>query len=138
MPSARSRILGVQLYKFNIEGFLQWGFNFYYSQYSDYLVDPHYVPDADGFAPAGDAFLVYPGRGGVPEDSLRLMAIGQAMYDLRAMELLESLTSRDYVMKLLEEGLTEPITFKQYPHSAQWLLNFRARINREIAAGLKE
>ena len=137
MPSARNRILAEQLYKFNIKGFLQWGFNFYYSQYSDYLVDPHYVTDADGFAPAGDAFQVYPGRGGVPEESIRMMVTSQAMYDLRAMELLESLTSREHVMAIMEENLSEPITFKKYPHLAQWLLNFRAKINREIAANLK-
>ena len=112
-------------------------FNFYYSQYSDYLVDPHYVTDADGFAPAGDAFQVYPGRGGIPEESIRIMVTGQAMYDLRAMELLESLTSREYVMSLMEENLSEPITFSQYPHSTQWLLNFRAKINQAIAANLK-
>ena len=32
MPAARSRILGVQMYKYNIAGFLHWGYNFYYSQ----------------------------------------------------------------------------------------------------------
>ena len=136
MPSARNRILGVQLYKYAIEGFLHWGFNFYYSQSSDYLVDPYYVTDGDGFAPAGDAFQVYPGRGGEPEESIRIMVTAQALYDLRALELLESLTSRQHVLELIDGELSEPVTFSRYPRSAQWLLNLRARVNREIAQHL--
>lgn len=31
MPSCRTRILGTQLYLYRIEGFLQWGYNFWYS-----------------------------------------------------------------------------------------------------------
>ena len=136
MPSARNRILGVQLYKYAIEGFLHWGFNFYYSQSSDYLVDPYYVTDGDGFAPAGDAFQVYPGHGGEPEESIRIMVTAQALYDLRALELLESLTSRQHVLELIDGELSEPVTFSRYPRSAQWLLNLRARVNREIAQHL--
>lgn len=136
MPSARNRILGVQLYKYAIEGFLHWGFNFYYSQSSDYLVDPYYVTDGDGFAPAGDAFQVYPGRGGEPEESIRIMVTAQALYDLRALELLESLTSRQHVLELIDGELSEPVTFSRYPRSAQWLLNLRAHVNREIAQHL--
>ena len=136
MPSARNRILGVQLYKYAIEGFLHWGFNFYYSQSSDYLVDPYYVTDGDGFAPAGDAFQVYPGRGGEPEESIRIMVTAQALYDLRALELLESLTSRQHVLELIDGELSEPVTFSRYRRSAQWLLNLRARVNREIAQHL--
>ena len=34
MPSRRNRMIGVQLYKYDIEGFLHWGFNFYNTQYS--------------------------------------------------------------------------------------------------------
>ena len=34
MPAARTRILGVQLYLFQLEGFLQWGYNFYHTELS--------------------------------------------------------------------------------------------------------
>ena len=40
MPSARTRILGVQLYLYKISGFLHWGFNFYNSQYSIKHINP--------------------------------------------------------------------------------------------------
>ena len=138
MPSARNRILGVQLYKFNIEGFLQWGFNFYNSQYSLYPVDPYLITDGDGFGPAGDCFQVYPGKGGVPEESIRMMVTDEAMNDLRAFQLLESLRGRDFVLALIEEGLEQPISFDRYPTGDAYLLRLRERVNREIVRATAE
>jgi hypothetical protein len=132
MPSARNRILGVQLYKFRIAGFLQWGYNFYNAQYSDYPVDPYAVTDGDGFSPAGDCFQVYPGVGGVPEESIRMMVTYHALQDLRAMQWLETLVGRERVLELIDGGLSEPVTFKRYPRSNEYLLNLRRRVNEEI------
>ena len=134
MPSARNRVLGVQLYKFQIEGFLQWGFNFYYSQQSLYPLDPYLITDGDGFGPAGDCFQVYPGKDGRPEESIRMMVTAEAMNDLRALQLLERLRGREFVLALIEDGLTTPLTFDRYPTDAAWLLRLRERVNREIAA----
>ena len=131
MPGARTRILGVQLYKFDIKGFLHWAFNFYYAQYSDYPINPWCDTDCDGFAQAGDGFQVYPGRGGQPVDSIRLMLVQQALQDQRAMQLLESLSDRETVLKLIDEGV-EPITFSKYPHDDAYVLGLREKINREI------
>ena len=136
MPSARNRILGVQLYKFNIEGFLQWGYNSYNSQNSYYPVNPYLITDGDGFVPAGDTFQVYPGPGGVPEESIRMMVTDEALFDLRAFRLLESLRGRDFVMGLIENGLSEPITFDRYPTDNSYLLRLREKVNREIVKAL--
>lgn len=136
MPGARTRILGAQLYKYEIAGFLQWGYNFYYSMKSDYLIDPWTQTDCDGFTPAGDAFQVYPGRDGHPVVSMRMLHILQAHQDMRAMTLLESLTDRSTVLQIIDEGI-EPITFDRYPHSEAYMLNLRARINREIEKRLR-
>ena len=132
MPSARTRIIGTQFYKYRIAGFLHWGFNFYNSQYSLKHIDPFAVTDADGAFPAGDPFLVYPGEGGEAWDSLRLQVFYDAICDLRAFELLESLAGREFVMELLEGGLQREITFFDYPHEASYLLTLRARVNEEI------
>ena len=134
MPSARNRIIGVQLYKFDIIGFLHWGYNFYNSQFSYRHIDPYQVTDADYAFPSGDPFLVYPGPDGAPEESIRQMVFYEALCDLRALRLLESLTSREHVLELIEDGLGEPLTFKVYPKSDAWLLDLRRRGNREIAA----
>ncbi len=137
MPSARNRILGVQLYKFQIEGFLQWGYNFYNSRHSVRHIDPFAVTDADCSFPSGDAFMVYPGPDGQPEASIRLKVFHQGLQDLGALQLLESLTSRETVLTLVEDSLPEPITFSRYPTGARWLLDLRSRVNQAIQDRLR-
>lgn len=134
MPSARNRILGLQLYKFKIEGFLHWGYNFWYTQYSRGPVDPFLVTDAGGAFPSGDAFLVYPGADGTPIASIRLEVLREALQDLRALQKLEELAGRESVLELLESGLERELTFKDYPRDAGWLLAAREQINEAIAA----
>ena len=132
MPSARNRILGIQLYKFQIEGFLQWGYNFYYSQYSIRPIDPFVVTDCGKAFPSGDPFVVYPGEDG-PLDSLRFEVFYEALQDIRALNRLEEQIGRDKVLVLLDEGLEQPITFSEYPRDAEWLLNKREQINSLLA-----
>lgn len=133
MPSARSRILGWQLYKFGIRGFLHWGYNFWYTQYSARAVDPYATTDAGGAFPSGDAFLVYPGENG-PVESIRLKIVREALQDLRALKLLERLAGREEALRTIEEGLEAPLTFRSYPREASWLLAARERVNAAIAA----
>lgn len=131
MPSSRTRIIAEQLYKYQVKGFLQWGFNFYNSQYSLKHIDPFANTDSDGGFPAGDPFMVYPGDDGKPWPSIRLEVFWQAMCDLRAFNLLESLAGRDFVMSLIEaEG---EVTFFNYPRNADYHLKLRERVNEEIA-----
>lgn len=131
MPGARTRVFGAQLYKFDIKGILQWGFNYYYAQGSDYLINPWLDTDMDGFAQSGDGYQVYPGRDGKPVASLRLMHVHEAMQDLRAMQLLEKLAGRETVLKLIDEGV-EPIRFATYPHEDSYILSLREKVNAEI------
>ncbi|RAV20648.1 DUF4091 domain-containing protein [Paenibacillus contaminans] len=134
-PSVRNRVLGLQLYKFRIAGFLHWGYNFWYSQYSKKEIDPFRVTDAGQGFPSGDAFLVYPGEEG-PIESLRMEVFYEALQDLRALELLESRIGRDAVIGLIEEGLEQPLTFSEYPSDAGWLLDKREQINAILAKSL--
>ncbi len=132
-PSQRNRILGVLLYKYDAQGFLQWGHNFWYSQYSKYPIDPYKVTDAGNAFPSGDAFVVYPGENGTPLNSLRHLVFLEAMQDLRALKLLEKLTSRKHVLTLIEKDLDTPLSFNNYPHEKHWLLNLRKTVNANIA-----
>ena len=133
MPSYRNRILGYQLYKFDIKGFLQWGYNFWFSQYSSFSIDPYRTTDADGAFPSGDAFSVYPGEGGSPIPSLRQLVFNEALQDLRALRLLERLAGRQKVLELLDENFGAGFDFENYPRSAEKLLEFRETVNRMIA-----
>lgn len=137
MPGARTRILGVQLYKFNIEGFLQWGYNFYNTLHSVRQIDPYRYTDGDGFVPAGDTFQVYPGKGGVPEESIRMMLAAEAVQDMRALQYLEALAGREAALRLLEDGLDAPIEFDRYPKDSAWLLDLRRRVNAGIIRCLR-
>lgn len=130
--SARNRIIGLQLYKFQITGFLHWGYNFWNSQFSLRPINPYQVTDADAAFISGDAYLVYPGSDGNPIESLRMEVFYEALQDLRAMELLESYIGREAVVSLIEQDLVEPLTFKQYPRDAAWLLKLRERINEQL------
>ncbi|NNJ30263.1 DUF4091 domain-containing protein [Lacrimispora defluvii] len=132
MPSERNRIYGLQVYKFGIEGILHWGFNFYNSEYSLEHINPYLVTDSGGSFPSGDGFLVYPGADRYPEESIRLMVLYEAIQDHRALKLLEQYIGREAVIDLLEEDLSEPITFQTYPKSAAYLISVRNKINRML------
>ena len=132
MPSARNRILGVQLYKFDVKEFLHWGYNFYFLQYSKGLIDPYKVTDAGGAFYSGDSFVVYPAKDGTPYNSLRLNVFYDAFQDMLALKLLESKISRDKTLAVLEDGLDKPITFSDYPRGDKWILEIRERINHAI------
>lgn len=132
MPGARTRIIGAQLYRCHMAGFLHWGYNFYNTQFSKEHISPYEVTDAGNAFPSGDAFLVYPGKNGVPEASIRLMLMLEAMQDIRALDLLETLAGRAYTERILMEK-TEKLTFSEYPKEASWLLAMRERVNEEIS-----
>ena len=132
MPSRRVRIMGVQMYKYDISGFLHWGYNFYNCQYSYYPIDPYGSTDGDGFVPGGDTFQVYPGPDGEPIESIRMMVFEQCLCDMRALKLLESLTSREHVLELIGAGLEHELTFSDYPRTDEYLTSLRARVNAEI------
>ena len=132
LPSWRNRILGVQLFQYEIAGFLQWGYNFYNSHLSDQPINPYLTTDADGWVPAGDPFQVYPGSDGMPEESIRMAVTSQALQDLRALEMLSQRAGREAVLHLINEGLEKPITFSEYPRGAEYLLHLRQRVNKEI------
>jgi hypothetical protein len=131
-PSQRNRIIGVQLYKYRIAGFLHWGYNFWYAQYSTRAVDPYRETDAGLAFASGDAYLVYPGKEG-PVESIRLEVFYEALQDLRALQLLEGHIGRDAVLEMIEEGLDRPLTFKEYPRDLNWILRMREKINLQLA-----
>lgn len=114
MPSTRNRILGLLLYKYDIAGFLHWGFNFYFSQYSVRAVNPFVQTDCDGFAESGDAYLVYPGDGGEPIPSLRLKVLRDAFQDVRRLRTLEADIGRERVLEIIESVMGN-ISFTEYP-----------------------
>ncbi len=132
MPSQRNRIIGYQMYKYKVKGFLHWGYNYWYTRFSLRKVDPFKESDAGGSFPSGDSYVVYPGDDGKPLQSLRLKVFNDALQDMRALEMAESLIGREKTMEILEKGVETPITFAEYPHSDEWQLLRREEINSAI------
>ena len=138
MESARNRIMGVLLYLYDLKGFLHWGYNFYNSKFSLHPVDPYRVTHAEYAFPSGDPYLVYPGPGGAPLSSIRAEVQQDALVDLRALRLLEQLAGRDRVEALIYEGAAmRPMTFRDYPRDAAYLLALRERVAEEIERRLQ-
>ena len=132
MPLARTRIFGVLSYVYDLKFFLQWGYNFYFTQYSIRLADPFKESDADFAFPAGDAFLVYPGSDGKAWDSLRGEAFYDGLQDRRMLELLEEKIGRDAVLKLIHQGLDKELTMTDFPAGNLWLTELRERVREAL------
>ena len=137
IPSQRNRVLGWQMYKYGLSGFLQWGFNFWYAQLSKRPVNPFEESDAGEAFPSGCAYVTYPGEGGRPLVSLRLKVFYDALQDMRALKLLERKIGKDAVVEIIENNTAKPITFSEYPHEEEWIINKREEINR-ILGGEKQ
>ena len=134
MPSCRNRSIGMQLYKYGIVGFLQWGFNFYSNQGSSDTVDPYTNGSGDSWVPSGDALSVYPGFKGTALESLRLSVFHDALQDMRAMKLCESLYSKEEVVAEIEKVFGETLAFNTCAKSEATMLAIRERINEMIKA----
>ena len=131
MPGGRIRMIGAQMYKFDIAGFLHWGFNFWNSRYSIAPINPFHELSGDYFTPAGDCFLVYPAQDGTAYNSLHCRQFCMALEDHKALKLCESLIGREATLAALEEG-AEGFDFVNYPMDEAYVLGMREKINALI------
>ena len=129
MPSWRTRSIGMQLYKYNVHGFLHWGFNYYNNRASGDTINPYLDLGGEDWVPAGDTFIVYPGFDGEPLESIRAITLDEAIQDVRAMLSAEKLTSHEEVVRVMEEALGDEITFTRCAHSADEMLRVRKAVN---------
>ena len=131
MPGARTRIIGAQMYKYNIKGFLHWGFNFYNSRYSVKAINPYNETCGEYFTPAGDCFLVYPAQDGTAYTSLHCQQMVMALEDHKALMLCEKLVGREKTLEALEKfGKLD--YFVEYPKDEKYILSMRKEVNELI------
>ena len=134
MPSWRNRSIGMQMYKYDIVGFLHWGYNFYNNQFSVDQIEPYTDLSGEHWVPAGDPFSVYPSQSGEALESIRIVVFHDALQDMRAMQLCESLYSKDEVVAEIEKVFGKTITFDTCAKSEEVMLAIRERINEMIKA----
>ena len=131
MPSERNRILGAITYLKDVKGFLHWGYNFYNTRLSTRPLDPFVETDAGQGFPAGDSFVVYPGKDGA-WDSLRHEVFYDGLQDRMALKLLEQRIGRSAVEKfLIDMGIKG---YKDYPRCDKWHKKFRNTLNELLKA----
>lgn len=130
--SIRTRVIGYQMFKFDIRGFLQWGYNFYFTKLSKAPINPYEVTDAGKKFPSGDSFIVYPAENGTAYHSLRLKVFYDALQDMAALNTLEKLTDKNTCLSIIEEQGKHSLTFRDYPHNDEWLLVTRENVNAAI------
>lgn len=131
MPSYRNRILGLQIYKFNIEGFLQWGYNFYYAQLSRGLINPYLTTSSDRAFPAGDPFSVYPVKDGVAP-SLRALIFKEALNDVEVCRKLEQYIGREKVVAMIDSYAGMDVSFTEYPRNTTYIPMLMEQMKAEI------
>ena len=106
------------LYRWPFQGFLHWGFNYWYQQATRTLVDPFAVQDAGSWPnwAYGDPFVVYPGAEG-PIDSIRWEIFAESLQDMALLQTLG--IERD------GELLKELRSFEDFPKTQTWRDNAR-------------
>lgn len=138
MPSARNRIFGTLMYCYDIDAFLHWGYNFYYSRFSRFKIDPFACTTAHHAFPAGDAFLVYPGENGIPLDSIRHEVFREALQDMRLLQLLENYYSRGELLRILNRFASgKELNLLDYPKTENAVLKLRRKLESMLDRALQ-
>ncbi len=137
MPAWRNRSIGMQMYKYDIAGFLQWGYNFYNNMHSVNTVQPYADASGEYWVPAGDTYSVYPAEDGTAYESTRIIVFHEALEDIRAMKLCESFYGKDRVVAEMEAIFGQEIKFSRCARSSEVMLAIRARIDEMIAEAVQ-
>ena len=131
MPLPRLIALGASLWRYDIDLFLQWGFNFYNTFLSRREISPYGNTDCDIMYLSGDAFIVYPNYAGRSANmSIRLVAMREMWRLTRILYALEEKLGREVVTKILDdEGCTH---FNEYPTEDGWMFDFINRLSEML------
>ena len=131
MPSYRNRILGLQMYKYDIKGFLHWGYNFYKNEFARKNVNPYVTTSGDCAFPSGDAFSVYPVINDVIP-SLRAIIFKEALNDIEICRILEKYIGRDKVVEMIDKAAGMEITFAEYPRNNDYIPDLMETMKKMI------
>ena len=126
----RNRMLGIQMYYYNIKGFLHWAYNFYYGELCSGLFNPTMNP-CGGYSNAGTTYSVYPANDGTAYQSVRQKIFAEGITDMRVLQLLEKLAGRSVCEEIIEKFFGIP-EFDKSPDNPEVMIAFRQTINETI------
>ncbi|MBQ8893276.1 MAG: DUF4091 domain-containing protein [Clostridia bacterium] len=131
MPSYRNRILGVQMFQWDMSGFLQWGYNFYFTERARQPIDPYHNADGLMAWPAGDPFSVYPWKDEAIE-SIRTVVFYQAIQDRTLLKMLAEKIGPEKTKQWVNQQAGMEITFKKYPKNNAFLEDLHDKIIEKL------
>lgn len=126
----RTRVLGLQMFRYKANGFLHWAYNYYYDRMSKGVFDPKSDPCGYKQLP-GASFLIYPATDRKAISSLREKYMREGLSDYRALKLLESYIGYEDVMEIANNYFGQDVDIHTIP-SANQMIEFRALINNEL------
>lgn len=131
VPRERNRMLGIQLYYYNIKGFLHWGYNNYYGEQSKYIFNPAMNP-CGGFALPGTSYFVYPSPNGRCFQSVRQKIFAEGLCDIQLLTLLEKHKGRYACNRLIEKYFGIP-HFDKTVDNPQIYMDFEEELYRMLS-----
>ena len=132
MPLWRTRSIGMQFYKYDIAGFLQWGYNFYSNCHSVDVIEPFMETSGEYWVSAGDTHSVYPAQDGTAMESIRIISFYEALQDARAMKLAEKAYGKERVVAEIEKIFGKELRFDTCATDSATMLAIREKINEMI------
>ena len=124
------RSLGLMMYEAGAEGFLHWGYNYYYDRLSCGLFNPFQNPNGYD-ATSGSSYIVYPDTDGTAVPSQRMKLMKEAFTDYRALKTLEKKIGREALIHKLNKQYGE-LTFNTLLTENE-ILELRSSINKELS-----
>ncbi len=136
MHSARNRCIGIQMYKYDVRGYLHWGYNYYNDQFSDDVVNPFLSANAGNWGGGGDACCVYPGRKGQPLESLRLISLREGLEDIRVLKLCEQFLPKEELVARME-AICGKLNFDMFIADTATMTAIRDMLDEIVIEGTK-
>jgi len=120
-PLPKIAMHGFLFYRWPFQGFLHWGYNYWYKSQTRELIDPFVVQDGGrwpGWA-FGDTSVVYPGADG-PIDSIRWEVFAESLQDYALLQTVG--VDRD------DRLLADLKSFEEFPKNEDWRQKARAKV----------
>jgi Domain of unknown function (DUF4091) len=125
-PLAKIRMSGWLFYRLRAQGFLHWGYNYWYKSQTQQLIDPFTEQSGERW-PAwayGDDFLVYPGANG-PIDSIRWEVFAESLQDYALLQTL-GISPDDTLLADWKD-------YDDFPRKEGWIRLMRQRLLATIS-----
>lgn len=120
-PLAKIRMSGFLFYKLRAQGFLHWGYNFWYKLDKEEAGDPFTEGSAYAYPgiAAGDPFVVYPGPDG-PYDSIRWEVFAESLQDYAILQ--------SAGVKPDDPRLGEIKSYAEFPKKEEWITGMTEKL----------